>query len=456
MSEARLPFRRLLMLQGPVGPFFWLLARQLRRQGVNVWKVNLNAGDALYFPGLGAHAYRGRREGWPDYLRGLLQELEIDAVALFGDSRAYHSAAITVARAAGIPTFVFEEGYIRPDYITVELNGVNGNSGLIVPRGKSRQAKVGSLLGPVRDPAEAVRVGNTFPALVLHCMVYWSVMDLGRPFYPQYRHHKPRSLAEIKPWLRSSYRKLRSAGRDRTAVARLLRDRTPYFVVPLQVHRDSQIMRDCGFLSVGHFAVTVMESFAGKAPRDHVLVFKQHPMDRGFTDYTALLAHRAQQLGCAGRVIYIRDANLPELLQNAQGTITANSTVGLSSLYHGTPVKALGRAIYDQPGLTAQCSLARFWTEPPPVDRARVQAFQSELVATCQANGSFYMRWTQTGVIPAAIRHMAAQYVNKHLAAGDPPRPVKRPTAGRKSGMVSGMAPRRRNPAKAPGAQEAK
>ncbi len=31
MPDAAPGFRRLLMLQGPVGPFFWLLARRLRR-----------------------------------------------------------------------------------------------------------------------------------------------------------------------------------------------------------------------------------------------------------------------------------------------------------------------------------------------------------------------------------------------------------------------------------------
>ena len=42
MPDAAPGFKRLLMLQGPVGPFFWLLARRLRRQGVAVHKVNLN------------------------------------------------------------------------------------------------------------------------------------------------------------------------------------------------------------------------------------------------------------------------------------------------------------------------------------------------------------------------------------------------------------------------------
>ena len=124
MPDAQFPFRRLLMLQGPVGPFFRLLARHLRGQGVQVWKINLNGGDAVYFPGPNALAYRGKLEEWRAWLQDKLRELEIDSIALFGDCRVYHSMAIEAARDAGIPVFVFEEGYVRPDYVTVELNGV--------------------------------------------------------------------------------------------------------------------------------------------------------------------------------------------------------------------------------------------------------------------------------------------------------------------------------------------
>ena len=427
MPDARFPFRRMLMLQGPVGPFFRLLGRHLRRHGVEVWKVNLNSGDAIYFPGPNALAYRGPLEGWRAYLQRKLRELNIDSIALFGDYRVYHSTAITVARDAGIPVFVFEEGYVRPDYVTVELNGVNGKSGRIVRRSRDAVCFAASAQIPANDPGRAVRVGNTFPALVLHCMVYWSFIDLGWPLYRYYRHHKPRSLAEIKPWLLSAFRKLRYARRDSVAVARLYRGGAAYFLVPLQVHRDGQVMRDSGFLSVGHFIVTVMESFAKHAPVDQILVLKQHPMDRGFTDYTALVAHTAARLGCADRVMYIRDTHLPTLLRKARGTLAVNSTVGLSSLIHGTPVMVLGRAIYDQPGLTVQGSLRDFWTANETVDAQRVRDFTGNLIERCQANGSFYRRRGRTGLVAQAARQMAKQYVLRSMTVATAKAPRARP-----------------------------
>ena len=54
--------------------------------------------------------------------------LLIDLVFLFGDCRPIHRAAHDVATAMGIDVGVFEEGYLRPDFITLERHGVNGNS----------------------------------------------------------------------------------------------------------------------------------------------------------------------------------------------------------------------------------------------------------------------------------------------------------------------------------------
>jgi capsule polysaccharide modification protein KpsS len=66
--------------------------------------------------------------------------------------------------------------------------------------------------------------------------------------------------------------------------------------------------------------------------------------------------------------------------------------VGLSSLTHGTPVKCLGRAIYDMPGLTHQGSLAEFFANPAPVDRQLYRRFRRWLRETNQLNGSVWSR----------------------------------------------------------------
>jgi capsular polysaccharide export protein len=42
------------------------------------------------------------------------------------------------------------------------------------------------------------------------------------------------------------------------------------------------------------------------------------------------------------------------VLAPAAGVVTVNSTAGLQALREGKPVVALGRALYDMPGLTFQ------------------------------------------------------------------------------------------------------
>jgi len=134
MSEARpeaLRGKRILLLQGPVGPFFRRLAKELRAAGAEVHKVNFNGGDGLFYP-RGAISWRGHPGDWPQFLARLLQERRIDIVLLFGDCRPIHRVARSVAQQYGVRVGAFEEGYIRPNFVTFEQFGVNGFS--LMPR----------------------------------------------------------------------------------------------------------------------------------------------------------------------------------------------------------------------------------------------------------------------------------------------------------------------------------
>jgi capsular polysaccharide export protein len=122
--------RRTLLLQGPMGPFFERLAGALRSHGQQVWKVNFNAGDDWFHRGERVIQFREPMDQWPGRLRRLIAELRLDAIVLFGQSRHMHQAAIAEAQALGVTIFVFEEGYVRPDYVTLEVGGVNAASPL--------------------------------------------------------------------------------------------------------------------------------------------------------------------------------------------------------------------------------------------------------------------------------------------------------------------------------------
>lgn len=378
-----------LLLQGPMGPFFYRFAKYLKNQNKSVHKINFNAGDALFYPDSEAIAYRGERSAWPDFLKQVLQENRIGSIYLFGDCRPYHRDAIELARALGVTVFVFEEGYIRPDYVTMERHGVNGFS--TIPREPGfYRAKTSSA------PLEAPQPGGTrFSSVALSACAYYGAASLLRWRYPHYSHHRPLSVhREMGIWTRAAWRKLKYRVQERSIPGELAGPLAKrYFLVPLQVFNDSQVRVHSRYEAIEDFIEEVVASFAANADRSLSLVFKHHPMDRGHRDYSDLIQRLAQAHDLADRVKYVHDLHLPTLLRNAAGVVLINSTVGLSALFHSTPVKVMGEAVYDMRGLTFQQSLDRFWRRPGTVDRKLFRQFRAYLIEASQLNGSFYGRF---------------------------------------------------------------
>lgn len=379
--------RRTLLLQGPMGPFFERLAVTLRAHGQQVWKVNFNAGDDWFFRGdEQVIRFREPMEQWPARLRRLVAELRLDAIVLFGQSRRMHQAAITEAQAMGVTVFVFEEGYVRPDYVTLELGGVNAESPL--PRDPAFYRALNAEPLPAPLPT-----GQSFGALATAAMAYSLARSLGHGRYPHYRHH--RSIAPIRQgvkWAHGAWRKwwYRFAERGMQDFLAAPEQHKRFFLVPLQVYNDSQIRRHSKYKDVPAFIREVLTSFAGHAPADQLLVFKHHPLDRPYNDYTRLIERESRALGIAERVHYIHDQHLPTLLKHACGVVTVNSTTGLQALYHGTPVIPLGECMYAIEGLVHPGPLDSFWAEPGPVDAELFQRFRTYLVRETQLNASFY------------------------------------------------------------------
>jgi capsular polysaccharide export protein len=160
--------------------------------------------------------------------------------------------------------------------------------------------------------------------------------------------------------------------------------------VALQVHNDSQVRVHSDYNDVEEFIVEVLESFADNAPPERHLVFKHHPMDRGYRHYGHLLRKHTAALGIADRVHYVCDVHFPTLIKHSIGLVAINSTSGLQSLFHEKPVKLTGRAIYSMPKLTYQGDLDQFWANPGRVNRLVYRRFRYALVHYSQLNGSYY------------------------------------------------------------------
>ncbi|ASP17491.1 capsule biosynthesis protein [Neisseria sp. KEM232] len=394
--------RRVLLLQGPVGPFFRRLALWLEARGARVFKFNFNGGDEACYPARlpRVTCYRGSPEDFPACLSSFIKEHKIDAVACFGDNRLYHVIAKEICTEARVSFWAFEEGYFRPHFVTLEEGGVNAHSPL--PREGAFFLNARRKLA-VQQYSPPAPVPDGFWPRAKSAMYYYAAANFCGRRYPAYRHHRAIDLPHyIALWLRSGIRRAGYALADRRFAARVGSGRFGhFFIVPLQVFNDSQVHIHSDFASVRDFLLHVLASFAAHAPSDTSLIIKHHPMDRGFTDYRRDIGgFLAAHPDLAERVHYVHDVPLPVFLRHGTGMVTLNSTSGLSALVHNMPVKLLGRANYDIPGLTSRQPLAEFWQNPQPPDRELFAAYRMYHVNVTQINGSFYSRVNLPDTLP--------------------------------------------------------
>ncbi|MGH8783650.1 MAG: capsule biosynthesis protein [Cupriavidus necator] len=406
--------RTVLLLQGPNGPFFARLARWLRQHGCRVFKVNFNAGDACFYRGGGVTAFREHPDRWPQFLRALAEANAVEAIAMFGQWRPHHRSAIELAESLDLPFYVFEEGYVRPWWITFERGEVNAGSSL-------------RNVDPASLPDEAP---PTRPATIRFgflCMAWWSAIYFacGLVFarrYPHYRHHKPFRWAEALFWSRALVRKIRYVFSERRLRARLLDPYGPdFFLVPLQLSGDSQLVFSSPWQGNKDFLAAVILSFARHAPSSDHLVVKHHPMERGHTDYQQEIARLAEAEGVASRVHYLHDGHVPSLLKRSKGAVLVNSTVGIQALYHNVPVFVCGDAFYARRGLVASGTLDAFWSEPQmPARRAFVNYYRY-ILRTTQINQSFYAGGGFPATESTAARAAAHSAASVRQAGADDP-----------------------------------
>jgi len=406
--EQLLARRRSLLLQGPMGPFFERLAATLRAQGQAVWKVNFNGGDDLFYRDEQVFRFHQPAKLFPGWLGELLDDLQADTIVLFGQSREMHDMAIQLARTRGIAVFVFEEGYVRPDYVTLEAGGVNAASA--IPRDPAFYRALVPEATPTPLPTNQ-QFRTVADMAMRYAMACWD----ERATYPHYVHH--RSLAPVREglkWVRGAWRKWHYRLAERAMMDKLTAPERHkrFFLAPLQVWNDSQIRLHSPYRDVGAFIHAVVESFAAHAPADQWLVFKHHPLDRPYCDYALQIACESAHWGIADRVLYIHDQHLPTLLQHARGVVTVNSTTGLQALFHGTPVTTLGDAFYAVTDLVHPGPLSSFWQDPGSVDADLFRRFRGHLIRETQLNASFY---ADTPGLPLAAWPAAAASANTEV-----------------------------------------
>lgn len=393
--------RSFLFLQGGGTLFFARLARALAEHGHRVNRINFCRGDELFWPDLPSWSYTEPHEAFDEFFEDCLLRAEATDLLFLGDCRPLHRVAAERAKRHGVAIHVFEHGYLRPNWITMEEGGINGYSRM--PRDPDWYR---STAPSVPDYRDGLPVGDGTRERIIDD-IRFQLSNVFSRRYPHFRTHRPyHILAEYRTWAqRLSTLPLRMKQADRI-IASLIRDRTPYYLHALQLDTDTQIRVHSTFGGMMPAVETTLRSFAAHAPAETLLVIKNHPLDNGMINYRREVRRLATAFGIGDRVVYIDGGHLPDLVRHALGVVMVNSTVGMSSLFHGRPTHVLGAAVYKISGLTHSGTLDAFWRDTPRPDPLLFKAFRNCLIHFTQLNGNFYTDIGQALGVDWALRRL--------------------------------------------------
>ena len=394
--------RTYLFLQGPPGPFFPLLAERLRGLGHAIHRINLSGGDRYDWRN-GATNYRGSMSAWPMYFDRFLRANQVTDVVLYGDCRPVHQAAVRMAKLRGVRVFVFEEGYIRPDWMTLESDGVNGHS----PFDRDPELILASSRWLPEIPA-LPPITADFRRRARDSYWHYHHVVTGRFSFPFYRTHRSHSIVgEGLGWLLKFSRKSRRSRQAEEALAAIAGK--GFVLFPLQLTGDYQIRAHSPFDSMPQAVDYVLDSFAAHSTPDQLLLVKEHPLDASWRNWRLFLKRRARRLGIEDRVICIDGGDLQQLSTSAIGMVCVNSTSGTLALENSIPVVVLGDAVYDVPGITHQSGLDRFWKDPERPDAELYAAFKKALHAKCLVRGGLASASATETLVDNSVERLLAE-----------------------------------------------
>lgn len=392
------PTRAFLFLQGPHGPFFNQLAQQLRRSGAQCWRVGFNAGDQVFWSDKKSYIpFREALDVWSPCLEHLLDDKSITDIVLYGDVRPIHAAAIKCAHERGLHIHVFEEGYLRPYWVTYEHGGSNGHSRLM--QLTVSQIEILNEEKQLDPPVPPCHWGDMRQHMFFGAFYHWFVLCWNWG-YPRFQPHRSLNVAqEFRLYLRRLLLMPLQSLERKIASYRIQTGSFPYHVALLQLEHDSSFQAHGAFETQDEFLAFVIEAFANGAPAHHHLVFKAHPLEDGRVPLRRSIRRLTNLQGLRGRVHYVRGGKLAGLLNDARSAVTVNSTAGQQALWRGLPLRVFGDAVYAKPELVSEQPLAEFFANPDRPDADAYRHLRDFLLATSQLPGSYYARKGRRQVI---------------------------------------------------------
>lgn len=371
------------MLQGPASALWRDTRDILVARGHRVDHVALSLGDRLFWRRPGRIDFSGSLDDWPDWVGALIRREGYSDILYFADCLPYHAATARTALALGRRAWAIENGYLRPDWLTMEPVGMGR---------RSRFTRCPDRLRSLAASAPAIDMAPRFAvpfATEARCEMAFNLAHAAsRPFYPGWQSDRlVPAWREYLGWLPYLARRSRTRAQAAAVEQAAMQPGPPYALLAMQMETDYQLRVSSDFDGQAEMLELVLASMARRARSDLRLVVKLHPFDNGLIDWATLIAKMADRFGLGGRVDVIRGGRLDNLLARAHGLITVNSTSAVYALRAGRPVLALGDAVYDVRGLTHQGGLDRFWAAPEAPDREMVDIWLRAVAAEIQIRG---------------------------------------------------------------------
>ena len=403
--------RRFLFLQGPHGPFFYRLGAMLRAAGAEVWRVGFNQGDrAFWFKAPNYIPYQGTPDEWPATFADLVIRHQITDIVLYGDTRPIHAQAVQHAKRAGLTVHVFEEGYLRPYWVTYERDGANGHSRLMSLSVPQMQAALAQL--DMDLPDAPARWGDMRQHVFYGALYHYFVLTRGAA----YRNFRPHRAITVRKEFQLYLKRLLMMPVHKVerfmATQRIKLGGFPYHLVLMQLEHDASFQMHSPFGTMSEFIALCIEGFAKGAPQHHHLVFKAHPLEDGRVPVKEDITRIAAQHGVTHRVHFVRGGKLAALLNHARTAVTVNSTAAQQALWRGLPLKVFGDAVYGKPEFVSTQPLAEFFNHPTRPDSRAYRDYRHYLLETSQVPGGFYSALGR--------RELLRQVVDMILAPEDP------------------------------------
>ncbi len=391
-SSTTCPDRRVfLFLQGPHGPFFNALGGMLRAAGAKVIRVGFNAGDQAFWSDTTSFIpYLGNPDDWPATFTDIVTHNGVTDIVLYGDTRPIHANAVRIAKSRGITIHVFEEGYLRPWWVTYERNGSNGNSRLMELDVEEMQTALAQSEGQTPPPPS--HWGDMRQHIFYGALYHWFVMFMNR----RYRNFQPHRELPVAKEFQLYFKRLALMPihrlQRRWATTRVRRGGFPYHLVLLQLGHDSSVQSHSDYSCMSEFLSQVIDGFAKGAPAHHHLVIKEHPLENHREPLRQMAQRMAEKLDITDRIHYVPGGKLAKLLDEARSAVTVNSTAGQQALWRGIPLRSFGRSVYDKPQFVSRQPIEAFFAEPNAPDSKAYRDYRQFLLNTSQIPGGFYSR----------------------------------------------------------------